>query len=154
MDNTDSMIPLLQNFGDHQNTPVVLDKVSTGGIWGVSSPPGWQPWRQSWHHGRRWYIMRLSYIALPSNPIIRKALLHLHPILWPRGNKQQLSSQFCTPTTDPNTHPGNSRDRQPSDYLPKKANDNITVYFVFQFLDPSQSLESQIYQKLFHFPVF
>lgn len=51
------------------------------------------------------YVMRLGYMGLPSNPIIRKALFHLHSILLPRGFKQ-LSSQFCPPITAPNTHPG------------------------------------------------
>lgn len=36
---------------------------------------------------------RAGYVGLPSNPISRKALCHLHPILLPTGN-EQLSSQF------------------------------------------------------------
>lgn len=74
------------------------------GTWGVSSPPGGKPGKQSsaWPQGGAARPGR--HVGLPSNPISRKALCHLHPILLPTGN-EQLSSQFHPPVRSPPNTP-------------------------------------------------
>lgn len=74
------------------------------GTWVVSSPPGGSRENRAQRDHRVALQGRAGYAGLPSNPISRKALCHLHPILLPTGN-EELSSQFHPPVRSPPNTP-------------------------------------------------